>query len=629
MRRWMLILGLFLLAVLPIRAQDGLNLPTELYILLNEGRVERYGLGLAGVQSVSAASAFVLDFGVAPDGNWLAYRTPDGLFISNMFTIEQRQIENARASIPPVRGRGSTIAWSPGSDALAYTTEYGARVAFLESDTFADITTPGLFHLLWSPDGGYLAGEAPEGVWWIFRRQGAEMMLTAALPGAQGADWISPSQIIYAPLEGGVTIIELNAGNQPTVILEGPTLYHLPHVLPDGSVRVFSGETTAARLVEIVGTVEGNAATPIGVGDVDLTDVRWAPQGQLLIAFQGGALAVIDPNSGAGFTLPIAGAAAYGWGPTYPLPQAGVTLPADGYFIALDNNLIAQVWWLPADGSLPATITPAAHDITEFALSPDKSRIAYVSNSSLWAFALGTQAPPVELVKLGISEDVTPSWAPDNETVYYRDTQEIGGGIWRLTVGLTEPERFLGNTDSIIFTNPVLATGVAAMVVTVNNELTLIDTTSGAEDALGVSGQAEWLSGTQLLAEGSALRGTFSGSGLFVLDAGTPEADPVLIMPIDDKLRLLDYRALSNNTIRVVVQNNTPGRVQILELRTDGTPPAFVSDAGYMNNPQLAPDGSVVIGSTYPGGALIVYHIATRTRTLIDGLPQVNSFVWE
>ena len=44
MRRFVLFL-LLLLFLLPVHAQDGLNLPSELYVLLNEGVVQRFGLG--------------------------------------------------------------------------------------------------------------------------------------------------------------------------------------------------------------------------------------------------------------------------------------------------------------------------------------------------------------------------------------------------------------------------------------------------------------------------------------------------------------------------------------------------------------------------------------------------------
>ncbi|MCA9914749.1 MAG: hypothetical protein KC496_15455, partial [Anaerolineae bacterium] len=227
--RWKFLLLVMLLSLLPVRAQEGLNLPTELYVLFNEGRIDRYGLGTAGVRQVTDADAFVLDFRVAPDGNWLAYRTLDGLFLRDMFTENStRQLEDTRASVPLIRGEGETIAWTNNSDALAYTTEYGGRVYFFDSNTFADLTTAGLRDLRWSPDGAFLAAEAEGGVWWIFQRSGTEMALRAAIPGANGGDWRTSRQFIFAPVEGGLSMLDLTSGNLQIPVQDAFQNYYLP-----------------------------------------------------------------------------------------------------------------------------------------------------------------------------------------------------------------------------------------------------------------------------------------------------------------------------------------------------------------------------------------------------------------
>src|SRR3982750_1801648 len=120
-------LCLLLLTVGLARAQDGMDLPTPLYLLTNNGQVQRIGLGTEGVTTVTPEDAFVVDFGVAPDGNWLAYRTEKGLYILNMYTQEAATIEEGPAVLPPSRGRGDTLAWSPTGYMLAYPTAYGVR----------------------------------------------------------------------------------------------------------------------------------------------------------------------------------------------------------------------------------------------------------------------------------------------------------------------------------------------------------------------------------------------------------------------------------------------------------------------------------------------------------------------
>ncbi|MFW5690883.1 MAG: hypothetical protein ACOCXZ_00165, partial [Chloroflexota bacterium] len=188
-----LVLGAVLLGLPSDRGAaqgDGLNLPTELYILLNAGTVERYGLGAAGVTTITPDDVFVLDFAVAPDGNWLAYRTDSGLYVSNMTSDDAPvQLEATSANFPPLRQGGQTLTWSPDAGALAYTTEYGVRVAVdiaSGQPRFIDIAVSPLIHLSWSPGGAFLAAEAENDVWWLYRREAAAMPLTGALPSARG-----------------------------------------------------------------------------------------------------------------------------------------------------------------------------------------------------------------------------------------------------------------------------------------------------------------------------------------------------------------------------------------------------------------------------------------------------------
>src|SRR5690606_32042776 len=97
---------------------DALDLPAALFVLTNEGRVDRYGLGSEGIRAVTPQSAFVLDFGVAPDGDWLAYRTETLLALRRVSNGEGVTLDEGGASVPSVRGQGDTIAWSPGGDAI-------------------------------------------------------------------------------------------------------------------------------------------------------------------------------------------------------------------------------------------------------------------------------------------------------------------------------------------------------------------------------------------------------------------------------------------------------------------------------------------------------------------------------
>src|SRR5258707_15593131 len=132
-RKLLLFIGVLLLTATVHAQEDGLNLPTELYVLTNSGQVQQYGIGIAGLKTVTPEDEFVLDFGVAPDGTWLAYRTQDALKLLNMYGGTPETLEGATAGIPPVRGRGDTLVWSPTGDVIVYTTPTGGRAYFTSS----------------------------------------------------------------------------------------------------------------------------------------------------------------------------------------------------------------------------------------------------------------------------------------------------------------------------------------------------------------------------------------------------------------------------------------------------------------------------------------------------------------
>jgi hypothetical protein len=628
MRHFILALFLLLLA-LPLQAQDAQDLPSELYILRNEGYIERYGLGSEGLRQVSPEGEFVLDFRVAPDSQWLAYRTQSGLFLTDMFGDSSRQIEDQRAGLPPIRGRGETMAWSPDSTALAYTTEYGGRVHFFGDNNFVDLTTPGLLHLQWSPNGQFLAGEAEEGVWWIFQRNGADIILRAAIAGAYGGDWLTEMQFLYAPLEGGLTIMDFNGGNLQYPLLDGSRTYYMPSVTDDGTIVAFVGTELAAILVQ-VSMEEGTppSAFEIGTNPIDLGSMRWASGGFLLTGFQGGVLALVNPITGDGFTLPITSASAYSWGESYPPFAVNVTIPNPAYFISRDSTGIQQVWTLPTDGNRAFPLSASSLDISEFAISPNGQRMVYVSNSSLWLYSIGSEEAPVEWVQLGINEGIQPAWGPDNNTVYFRDEQSTGSGIWRISEG-TEASLFVPDEEGAIYSQPQPALGVGAMIALRGNEIALIDTNTGEVRLLGIVGHGAWQTGTSLVVEGVE-QGT-AANGLYVLDANLRDQAPTLILPLLGSLQLLDYRLLENGTLRLLVQNSLPGRVLVLDAVMGASEPTVVNNIGYLANPQLSADGATVIGQRNPTGALIAVDVATGMRQQIDvqtlRSPILN-FVW-
>lgn len=541
--------------------------------------------------------------------------------------IAPRQIENERASVPLFRGQGETIAWSPDSSAIAYTTEYGGRVHFFRENRFADLSTPDLQNLIWSPDGSFLAGEARDNVWWIFQRVDTAMQLRAAIPGANGADWLSDNQLLYPPLEGGMTLLDLSTGNQQVEILSDTEVYFSPSVTPDGQIVVFTGERDSANLLQI--TLDANAsasATPIGSSSIDLTGTQWAPGGFLLTAFRGGAIALINPINASGFTLPVTSASAYSWGPEYPPVIINQPLPANAYFLTSDAEGITQVWVLPADGSPARTVTSASLDISTYALAPDGQQIAYVSNSILWLDTLGSEDAPQEWVMLGINDDVSPAWSADSSVLYYRDEQAEVSGIWQATL-TGDTAIFLADTEDSRFTNPNPALGAGVMLIKQNEAVAIVALASAEVIPLDVLGDGTWQTGTQFIVFGDAQRETLTGNGLYLGDANS--ADTLeLILPLLGTFELFDYRLL-DDTVRMLVKNQIPGYVRLLDTPLSGGQAVLQGSIGHMVNPQLSADGLFVLGQRTPEGALLLYDVSNDTLRQIDVARPIRQVQWQ
>lgn len=647
-RRMILLLLAALLVGGSASAQDGLNLPTELYVLTNAGAVQRYGLGAAGVSTVTPEDTFVIDFSVAPDGNWLAYRTDQSLELLNMYTGEHSAIEGAAAGLPPFRGRGDTMAWSPTGDALAYTTQYGARVWFNTTPpAFVDLPQGQFEQIGWSPDGAYLAAEAEPDIWWIFRRDGSALVLSSAIPSSAGLAWVSPAEVVFAPEDGGLYRMNLAAGNQQTLLLDNTWLYYQPYQLPDGMLVVFgrqkSDTETQPGFARLLGLApDAPRVSSLGEVAVDITVLRWAPRGDLMVAFRGGVLALVVPTSGQGLTLPISDAAAFGWGAA-PLPAAqNLRLPADGYFLTNDSSEVAQVWRLPADSTQPVQLTTAADDITAYAVSPNGTAAAYAAGGSVWLQALSGEAQAAALADVGGAEIGSVAISPDATQIAYdalNSDDSVESGVWLVAASGGEAQQLLANgADGAPprYRQPQFSAGGDRLLVVASGSETTgfqvlnLTAADAAPVAVGAFDDAFWLSDGRILAYGN---GISTGE--------PPPAQPVVVInPVDSAqtplasipypARIEAAREIAPGQVRLVLRNALPGprALNVVDLRTDTGALSAVGSGGFMVNPALSPDGSTLTGQTHEAGPLTVRNLPAGEQAALSILPALQEFRW-
>lgn len=640
-----LVLGLVLGLSFPARAGDGLNLPTELYILLNSGVVQRYGLGAAGVIDVTPDDAFALDFSVAPDNNLLAYRTQDGLMLLDMFADDSIiTLEGPSAGIPPLRGQGDTMVWSPNAAALAYTTGYGARVYFDGPlPAFTDIASTPLLHLMWSPGGTYLAAEAEQNIWWIYRRAGQQMTLVSAVPSSVGAAWWDDLRLIIAPDTGGLFIMDLADGNRQRTLQAGPNRYYLPFVRPDASVGVFTGPQDSPAVYQRL-TFNRDGTTSVaqgGTAPVDVDGLRWAPGGDLLLAFRGGGIALVQPASGDGFVLPISNAVAYSWGAPRPASVTGFTITRELFLRAPDSAGIYQVWRLPRNGLPPFTLTPAGDDVLSYAVAPNGRALVYVSEGAVWRQAItatGEGGDALPLVEPG-SEVLGMAFNPDGGTLALATAPgAVESGIWLLALNVAEaqPQIMLPNPvdGSGYYTAPQFALNVSALMVAFQTpgitdlDYTVLDPVSGTLFPVGRYAGARWLVDGRVV----AWRGDSAGSiaELIVIDPFTPGAEAAVILRAGGS-HIRQVVELAAGRLRVLLAESGgrgPAALTVVEVTLDGREPDEIASPGFINGALLSPDGEFIAGYTHPGGALVMYNISQGQAQILSPLDGIYDILW-
>ncbi|MBI1279972.1 MAG: hypothetical protein GC179_17730 [Anaerolineaceae bacterium] len=642
-----------LMLMLPLvgltRAQDGMDLPTPLYLLTNNGQVQRIGLGTEGVSTVSPADVFVVDFGIAPDGNWLAYRTEKGLYILNIYSQESAAIEEGTADLPPSRGHGDTLAWSPTGDMIVYTTAYGARV-YTNTPTaplFADLREGLFVNMQWSPTGAYLAAEAEGNIWWIYRRENNSLILTSAISSSIGLAWVNDNELVFAPADGGLIRMNLASANAQTILLDNSWHYSLPATQPDGTVVLFGVQKTdtevpegSGRLISLAPNTPRSSALTETV--LELNGLRWAPTGKLILALRGGVLAMILPGTGDGFPLPFADVVAYSWGPMPKESVNGLALTFGGAFLAADGNNIQQVWRLPADSSPPVQVTQATSDITAYVVSPGGRDVAYVSDGKLWSQGFLVTSDAKQLAdKAAFASELT--YNPNGRQIAYvlPNSDGIQGGIWLVsTTGgdakVILPHGAPNNPPTASFSQPVFAPNINGLLVTRSaanypEALMLIDLNTFDAQEIGVASKAIWLQSGLVLAYNSGLGygANTSEQIIYRIDPARPaEASKIAVIP--QPARIVTMQDIIAARARMVLGTSLigPRALNVADMLTTTGAINAVGSGGFMVSPLLSPDGRYVAGQTHEGGALTVRDMQTGKQVVLAAPPKISEFSW-
>lgn len=598
------------------RAQDAFNLPTPLYILRNEGSLERYGLGAEGVQTVSPEGAFVIDFNAAPDGNWLAYRTNEGLYLSEILGGTRLLIDES-AGIPPLRGEGTTIAWASDVSKLAYTVDNSLRVFFRLpqpplTPSFVNVADSidgqGFAELSWSPLGSFLAARnISNDIWQIYRVAQNQLTLASIVPLSGDIAWRTDTQLIFAPLDGGLFQMDLAQANLQTPLMPTDVIYDVLYLADAQTLVAFTRPLSNSS----VGFGQGvysrvdlatQTRTEVGTEPLALDGLRWTPNAEFTVMFGGGVLALVNPADGSGFSLPIQSAVAYGWGQP-PLPTVeGYPISSNLFFLAADENGVQQVWQLFRDGSPPQPLTRAAEDVSGYTLSPGGFVVAYSSASQLWLQPLNSNAEPTPLVRLSHNENAMPAFNRDGQQLAYMD-----GGIWTVPTSGGEPSLLAPDSLSEdpaaavrVLARPRYSDVFGTLLVDVayreGGTTGLLDLTSGELRELPFGYlNARWLYNGDILT--FAEQGATSQAGVQITQVNDLDAPRVVLPP---QISIVEARLIASNVaedVRVILGNSNEGPypLRIFNYR-DGAGLNPVLERGFMQYPRLSADGGYVAG---------------------------------
>lgn len=635
-----------------------LALSADLFVLTDEGAVMRIEAGGTFATAVTPTDQRVIDFGAAPDGQWIVYRTAASdelaaepfIAITSLDGLSGMVLEFEEAGQPPITGRGQTLAWSPDGSAVAYTTAEGLRVYLAGvgqygAAAFLSLQGGPFLNLVWSPGSGYLAAEAEDDVWWIYRRDGANITYAGQIPGSAGLTWVQEGIMALAPPTGGLITLELSTGAQ-NVLVEVDTLVSEP-TLVAGNRLVFmvhesSGQRFAARRFGSL-SLDENTLQTVEAG-VELTAaMRWLPDGIALTDTVDGTLTIIEPTTNSRRAI-MDGVKAYSWGPLPVTEIAGVTMPADLYFLGRDTAGIAQLWRLPASGGPASQLTLESRSVLDFSIAPDGARMAYTTNGSLIvANTDGSGGEELSPVVERPGAGAQPAFSPDGSLIAF-----VRDGIWVMPAGggaRTEliTDRFDENTspDEIaVYMNPRWSPDGTMLLIDIGyyegRGLALLPITGGEALPLPtLATQGAWLPDGRVLVWDYGF--AYTEPGLYVVDpANLSDYTTVL----DNTWQVQDSMPLASEATKILRTTSGdsvgPSTVQpfLVPVLPEALPIAE-GQGGLLEFAQLSPDGRYAAGlrnlniSDFgPAGRLAVINLTSGERFAIDTPGEVWGLQW-
>ncbi len=633
------------------------TLPADLFVLTAQAQVMHIAAGSGFAAAITPANQVVIDFGVAPDGQWIAYRSAAAADGSAASVLAISAVSSGSGEVlefdpvmPPITGRGQTVAWSPDASAVAYTTPTGLRfylagVGEYGAPAYVNVEGGPFLNLAWSPGGSLLAAEAENNAWSLYRREGTTVAYAGQVPDSAGMAWVREGVVAVAPSAGGLLTLDVRDGTQ-AALLDASIVVSQP-VLVRGDRLIFfvhdaPGQRFAARRFGTVSVLGGDYISSDAA--LELTPaMRWMPDGVALLGILDGQLVLIEPRTNTRRQI-VESVQTYTWGPLTPTEISGLIMPDDLYFLGRDPDGLAQLWRLPADGRPVEQITREPRNVIDYALAPDGSQIAYTSGGNLIVAGRdGNGGRVLSPVGERPGAGGQPAWSPDGQLIaFVRDgiwlVPAIGGGRTELITDVlasdTPPDQVR------VYMTPRWSPDGTWLLIDIGYYegmgLGLLPATGGEAAALPTSSsQGGWLPNGQVLAWDAGYGMTTPG--LYLVDPANLDSYTTIL---DDTWHVSDVAVLAPEAAVILSApgggSMGPGAVQpyLVPILPDALP--FPQGrAGLLESPALSADGRVAAGlraSRYGDfgleGRLVIIHLENGERFAVETPGDIWGLTW-
>lgn len=410
-------------------------LSADLYYLAADGQVyQQPYLGDESTVSALAGGRVVADFEVAPGGDWLLIRSGGEVSITSGDGL-RGQLLTRDAGHVSQRGAGRTMDWSEDGERIAYTTERGFQVFYRSTGPdfrpqLFDALEQALINLNWSPDARWLLVQRESGSAALYRAD-TGLQAWVELGPVGSAAWTADSRLVFAPLDGGLVLLEPAKLDSRQFIVGRDWRISLP-VEPQPGLLYFFSHGASFEQPAVLHQIDLASGAIEALGQVALTlqGFSWDRRADHLIgpAADGAGLILVSPVNGTQALVETHGGAALStrWG-DLPIEEASsLAMNADLFFIAPLAG-IDQLWRLPATGEAPIAVTNELEDVLNFDLSADGTQVVYTTAGAIYRNVINT-LDFNEIATLATTTDPylsSPAFSASGRQVAYTD-----GGIW-------------------------------------------------------------------------------------------------------------------------------------------------------------------------------------------------------